>query len=233
MAAFHSTKWAVVIPAYNERGKLKNVLRVACQASQVREIIVVDDGSTDGTELDVQEFSPQDARIRYIRLATNQGKTRALWAGVDAAQSEYLLLLDADLINLKVEHLQALIGPVQDGRVEMTVGVFRKGKWITDMSQWVNPWLSGQRGLAKQSFYQVPLDQVVGYGIETAFTVIARRLHWRVEYVPLWGAYHQPTEFRRGAFVGLYWKARMYAHIIRTYFSMREKKRVVSKPRVY
>jgi LmbE family N-acetylglucosaminyl deacetylase/glycosyltransferase involved in cell wall biosynthesis len=233
MAAFHSTRWAVVIPAYNERGKLKNVLRVACQASQVREIIVVDDGSTDGTELDVQEISHQDARIRYIRLTTNQGKTRAIWAGVNAAQSEYILLLDADLLNLKVEHLEAMIHPVQDGRAEMTVGVFRKGKWITDASQFINPWLSGQRGLVKDLFYQVPLDQVVGYGIETAFTVIARRLGWRVEYVPLWGAYHQPTEIRRGAFVGLFWKGRMYAHILRTYIALKGKKRAVPRYRVF
>jgi glycosyltransferase involved in cell wall biosynthesis len=233
MAGLHSTRWAVVIPAYNERGKLKNVLWVVCQASQIREIIVVDDGSTDGTELDVQEISTQDARLRYIRLETNQGKTRALWAGVDAAQSEYILLLDADLLNLKVEHLEALIRPIQEERAEMTVGVFRKGKWITDMSQMVTPWLSGQRGLAKELFYQVPLDQVVGYGIETAFTVIARRLRWRVEYVPLWGAYHQPTEIRRGAFVGLFWKARMAAHILRTYFSLREKNRAITKSRVF
>jgi glycosyltransferase involved in cell wall biosynthesis len=217
----HFTSVTAVIPAYNERGRLRNVLAVVRQVPDFREIIVVDDGSTDGTELDVQEWTPLDHRIRYLRLAENQGKVRAMQAGVEATESELIVFLDADLYQMTPETVRALILPVRDRQAEMTVGVFRGGKWYTDVSQRVGPWLSGQRCLPRDLFFLVPLDQVVGYGIEAAFTIVARQRRWRVKHVPLWGAYQQSTEVRRGTLSdGIRWKGRMFQQIIQTFLAI-------------
>jgi hypothetical protein len=67
----------------------------------------------------------------------------------------------------------------------------------------------------------VPLDQVVGYGIEAAFTLVARQRRWRVKHVPLWGAYQQSSETRRGTLAyGIRWKWRMFQQIIKTFLSI-------------
>jgi len=221
MTSPHLISVTAILPAYNERGRLRNVLAVVRQVPDFREIIVVDDGSTDGTELDVQEIAPVDPRIHYLRLAENQGKTRAMQAGVAATQSELIVFLDADLYQMTPETVRALIQPVRDRQAEMTVGVFRGGKWYTDVSQRVGPWLSGQRCMPRNLFFLVPLDQVVGYGIETAFTLVARQRRWRVKHVPLWGAYQQSSETRRGTLAyGIRWKWRMFQQIIKTFLSI-------------
>ena len=219
----NSSAVSAVIPAFNERGRLKKVLQVVCQYPGLKEILVIDDGSTDNTRLDLEELEPKDERVRYIRLDKNQGKGKAMRAGVEHASGEYVLFLDADLYNLNSEHLDVLIRPVVEGKADMTVGIFRGGKWLTDFSQRVVPWLSGQRCMVRRVFFDIPIDLVSGYGIETAFTVLAHDLHWRLKYVPLQGAYHKPTETRRGAVTGLLWKLRMYEQIIRTYLALRRR----------
>ncbi|MBP1694604.1 MAG: LmbE-like protein [Chloroflexi bacterium] len=209
---------AAVIPAFNERGRLKNVLQAVSELPELTEIIVVDDGSTDGTELDALEVRSADPRIRTLRQEPNQGKARAMTIGAQAAQSELLLFLDADLYNMNPENVRALIEPVRSGKADMTIGVFRGGKWNTDLSQRVNPYLSGQRCIPRQLFFEVPLDKVVGYGIEAAFTIVSHQKHWRTRFVPLRGAYHDPSEVRRGSlWKGLRWKMGMFSQIYQTY----------------
>jgi len=60
------------------------------------EVVVVDDGSTDGTAGQVQAVARQDGRIRLVRLGRNRGQAVALNAGVELARGRYLALLDAD-----------------------------------------------------------------------------------------------------------------------------------------
>jgi glycosyltransferase involved in cell wall biosynthesis len=223
MAGFmQSKRVSVIIPAYNESASLGNVLAVARRTEILAEVIVVDDGSTDGTFAEAQKSLDQDSRQKCLRHASNLGKAQALLTGVNAACGELIVFLDADLYRLQPRHILDLISPVLEGRAEMAIGIFDGGKWNTDLSQRLTPWLSGQRCLPRALIFQVPFERVQGYGIETAFTVMARRLGWRVQWVKLGGVYHQATEQRRGLPKGIWMKVKMYGQIIRTYFALRD-----------
>lgn len=87
---------SVIIPAYNVKEYLPGcVASVSAQAATGDEIILVDDGSTDGTAALCDEIAAGDERIHVVHKA-NGGLSSARNAGIDAARGEYLLFLDGD-----------------------------------------------------------------------------------------------------------------------------------------
>ncbi|MEM3432732.1 MAG: glycosyltransferase family 2 protein [Candidatus Methanomethyliaceae archaeon] len=209
---------SAIIPAYNEKGRIGKVLAVLRQVECLSEILVVDDGSTDQTGEEAQREVGSDPRFRLIRLDKNLGKGQALFTGWQHARSNYLLLLDADLIGLTPLHIIALMQPVLEGRADMTLGLFRGGYWRTDLSHILTPWLSGQRCLRAELFRYISPKAAAGYGFETALTVAAQQHHWRCQAVILRGVSHVPSENHRGLWRGLATRSKMYAHIVRAWF---------------
>lgn len=94
-------KVSVVIPAYNEGhhivDNLKEVIHVFDEFGYRYEIIVVDDGSQDGTYEELQRVSRQYPQIIIKRNMRNYGKGRALKKGVRFATGDYIVFLDADM----------------------------------------------------------------------------------------------------------------------------------------
>ena len=206
-----------VIPAYNEAGRIGNVLAALHDVDSILEIIVVDDGSKDSTLDEVRQAAAIDKRIRIYQHETNKGKGEAIFTGARLARTPYLMFLDADLINLKPRNINALIRPVQNGDADMTLGLFLGGKISTDIPHWVNPPLTGQRCLRAELIRYVSVEAAQGYGIEIAITIAAFKEHYRVKYVALKGVWHPPSEFHRGFFSGVAWRANMYAEILRAW----------------
>ena len=88
---------SVVIPAYNSEVFLPGCIRsVQEQTFQDFEILIVDDGSTDGTQQCVQRLQDGDARIRCLRQPQNMGVAEARNRGVREAQGEWVAFLDSD-----------------------------------------------------------------------------------------------------------------------------------------
>ena len=93
---------SVVVPCYNEQGalpfyydKMKEVMALLPELSF--EIIIVDDGSTDGTLEVAKQLAKSDDRIRYISFSRNFGKEAAMYAGLKNASGKYTAIMDADL----------------------------------------------------------------------------------------------------------------------------------------
>jgi glycosyltransferase involved in cell wall biosynthesis len=215
-AAEHIT---AIIPAYNEKSLISGVLHVLSQVDILDEILVIDDGSRDGTRETVQQSATRDARIRLISHARNMGKGEAVFSGWESNHSDILLLLDADLINLKPGQVKALILPVLEGEVDMTLGLFRHGRLSTDLSHWATPWLSGQRCLRSKLLNDISRSAARGYGLETAITVAASLHRWQTQRIWWEGVSHPPSEDHRGFFSGIANRTKMYAQIIKAWFA--------------
>ena len=92
---------SIIIPCHNESGNLETLYARICavmdEAGEPWEMICVNDGSGDDTLLQLIALHHQDRRVRVIDLSRNFGKEAALTAGLDAAQGEAAIPLDADL----------------------------------------------------------------------------------------------------------------------------------------
>jgi glycosyltransferase involved in cell wall biosynthesis len=94
---------SVFLPVFNEEPNLRPLHAKLVQALQAlnrsAEIVYVDDGSTDGSLKILRELAQRDPRVRVVALKRNYGQTAAMAAGIDAAQGEVLIPMDADLQN--------------------------------------------------------------------------------------------------------------------------------------
>ncbi|WP_457629210.1 glycosyltransferase family 2 protein [Oceanithermus sp.] len=197
-----------LIPAYNEEGTIADVVQVAVEAGFP--VVVADDGSHDGTALRARE-----AGAEVVELRPNRGKGGAYAAGLERVKTPYVILLDADLTGLRPGHLYELLEPVLRGEADMTVGVFRGGRWLSDFGNRITPQLSGQRALAADKFRSVPDLASSRYDVELKLTRHARKQGWRVRYLPLEGVGQKLKEEKRGFWTGLAHRLRMYVQILR------------------
>lgn len=204
-----------LVPGLNEAGRIGKVLEVLRQVALIGEIIAIDDGSVDHMLEEIEQAARLDPRLHIIRNATNLGKGQSLFKAWRSTRADYIVMLDADLINLAPHHVSDLVQPVLDGACDMTMGLFKGGDWRTDLSHWTTPWLTGQRCLRADLFACVSENAAHGYGFETALTVAARQYGWAVRKVFLQGVSHPPNEGHRGFWRGVFNRARMYAQIVR------------------
>ncbi len=211
---------AAVLPAYNEENNVKAVLETLLSTEILDEIILVDDGSKDGTLQVLHAASSRDARVRVVHHEKNRGKGEAIFSGWAATTAPYLLLLDADLKNITPAHLCGLMAPILEHRAEMTLGLFWGGRLSTDLSHWLTPFLTGQRGMRSDIMKYISREAAAGYGFEIALTIAARKLGYHKKVVRLKGVWHPRSELRteRGFWKGFIWRARMYGQIVRAWF---------------
>ena len=209
---------AAILPSFNEEANIGAVLEVMGATAILDEIILVDDGSTDRTVDLLKQFVQSEPRARLICHDTNKGKGQAIFSGWAATSAPFIILLDADLKDLRPEHVTELIVPVLERRTEMTLGVFMGGRITTDLSHWVTPFLTGQRGMRADLLKHVSREASNGYGFEVALTVAAGQNNYHTRIVPLKGVWHPSSEFHRGLWLGIKWRIRMYGQILRAWY---------------
>jgi glycosyltransferase involved in cell wall biosynthesis len=116
-------KLSVIVPVFNERNTVVEVLRrmraVELPDGIDREIIVVDDGSTDGTRDVLNQL--RDSTVRILMHDDNRGKGAAVRTGLTVATGDYVLIQDADL-EYDPEDWPKLIAPVIRGRAQVVYG---------------------------------------------------------------------------------------------------------------
>jgi glycosyltransferase involved in cell wall biosynthesis len=192
---------AVVIPAYNEADLVGATVKAAATLSGVDVVVVVDDGSRDGTA----DVAGQ-AGAAVLRHARNRGKAAAMETGAEAvrlldqrepgAASRHLLFLDADL-GATAAAAGPLITPVAADEADLAIAVFANrvkqgghgfvvrlsAAGIRRATGWTpaQP-LNGQRCLTRAAFDAArPLAR--GFGVETAMTIDLKRKGLRVTEV--------------------------------------------------
>jgi cellulose synthase/poly-beta-1,6-N-acetylglucosamine synthase-like glycosyltransferase/peptidoglycan/xylan/chitin deacetylase (PgdA/CDA1 family)/spore germination protein YaaH len=118
---------SVLIAAYNEEKVIAATLRavLASDHSGPMEILVVDDGSRDGTSAEVEKIAQQDLRVRLARQ-TNRGKAVALQRGLALLGHEFVVFLDADT-HLQKDTLRHLVRPLQNEKVVAVSGHAKVG----------------------------------------------------------------------------------------------------------
>lgn len=200
-ARFQGDDVAVVIPARNEADRIRQTVTAAAGLPGVGLVVVVDDGSRDGTGTVARR-----AGAVVLRHARNRGKAAAMQSGANAVglvdQRErrecprHLLFLDADLAESAAQ-AGPLTDPVLAGTADMTIAVFAatvklgghglvvglSGAGIRRAVGWqpAQP-LNGQRCLTRAAFEAArPLAR--GWGVETALTIDLLRQGFRVTEV--------------------------------------------------
>ncbi len=116
---------SILIPVYNERTVVERSLHLVMQAplpdGMEREIILVDDCSSDGTSEILVRIAATDSRFRLYRQDVNQGKGAAVRRAIELAQGDFCLIQDADL-EYDPNEYPALLKPLVDGRADAVFG---------------------------------------------------------------------------------------------------------------
>ncbi|MDZ7672287.1 MAG: glycosyltransferase family 2 protein [Halanaerobiales bacterium] len=202
-----------LIPAFNEEKTIGNIIDVLKKVPRIKEIIVVDDGSEDNTYQVAKNLG-----VRAIRLPENKGKGAALQEGITNLETDIILLLDGDLIGLKSEHIYKLINPVLADQADMTIGIFKKGRNLTDLAQVVSPRLSGQRAIKLSELKKLKELDKKGFGVEVSLNKHFKNTG-RVKRVNLYDLTHVMKEEKLGLVDGVKARTKMYIDILRSLFN--------------
>jgi dolichyl-phosphate beta-glucosyltransferase len=202
---------SVVIPAFNEAARIQDCLSEITAYFKQRgiayEVLVVDDGSRDGTAILVERCRKDDQAVRLLRLARNMGKGYAVRAGVREARGALLLIADADGATpiRELERLEAAI----KGAADLAIGSrflashdsrYRvKARWHrTVLGNLFNLVVQGLglrgvtdtqcgfkllRGAVALDLFSVA--RINGYGLDLEILYVAQRRGYRIAEVPV------------------------------------------------
>ncbi len=196
MSADDAAKVSVLIPAYNEAERIGGVLQVVTGHPDVAEVLVIDDASQDGTADRAAAFPG----VMVIRQPENAGKTKALAAGLHTATSEFVALIDADLIGLTPQDLTRLIAPVKEGRACVSISL--RGNAPAPW-RWLGlDYISGERVMPRALLQPVlaALERLPRFGFEVHLNRMILRQHLPIAVVP-WPDVASPLKTKK---VGLW-----------------------------
>ena len=128
-------KLSVIVPVYNERNMLIDAIQAVVAEERADEIIIVDDGSTDGTRDLYPQIAALDKRIKIWLHKRNQGKGAALRTGFKKATGDIFLIQDADL-EYDPRDYYALVRPIEEGRAAVVYGSRFRGGPTKTMFFW-------------------------------------------------------------------------------------------------
>lgn len=197
-----------VIPARDEAPTVADVVAAAAGCAFVRQVIVVDDGSSDGTGDLAAAAGAKVLRLPGRVPGGSGSKARAMEAGVVASDADAVLFVDADLLGLTAAHLDDVCRPVIDGRAAMSLGIFDYGRWNWLVLRF--PPTTGERLVPRWVFDSVPPAKRQGYAMEVMLNeVIAEgRLPTVARVMP--GVSHRTKRDKLGALEGWRHSWRMF-----------------------
>lgn len=187
---------SIIIPAYNEENRIKDTLESITGINEIKEIIVVDDGSSDNTTKIASEVNSE--KIIVLKLDKNRGKGYALNYGLKIAMknADIIGFLDADL-GSSANDVKKLMYPILNNEADVVIAKFppakKKGglgfvKGLAKNSVFemtgveLDATLSGQRLFKKEvleKFDEIPF----GYGVEVGMTIDILKQGYKIKEV--------------------------------------------------
>lgn len=113
-------KLSVIIPVYNEKQTIQDIIKLIKLVNLPKEIIIVDDGSTDGTRKILKPIKPSST-LKVFYHTKNQGKGMAIRTGIKYATGDFSIIQDADLEYDPQDYFK-LLKPIKDGKAEVVYG---------------------------------------------------------------------------------------------------------------
>lgn len=170
-----------VVPAYNEEPTVGAVVRALRQAAVFNTVLVVDDGSEDGT---AREAASAGATV--LRTPSNLGKGGAMLLAFEQIRTSHVAFFDADLLGLRSDHVRRLVYASGCG-YDMVAGYRDKG-CVKDIAQIVlMPLITGERILKRWVLEALPQTCWNGYAIELALNDAVQRGGGRTALVQMDG----------------------------------------------
>jgi glycosyltransferase involved in cell wall biosynthesis len=225
-------KLSIVIPVYNEKNTIEELIRRVREVDVGlnKEIIIVDDGSSDGTPEILKSLNQPDIKVVYHN--TNQGKGAALHTGFSAAEGDIILVQDADL-EYDPKEYPKLLEPILDGRADVVYGSRFLGgphrvlyfwhyignRFLTSFSNMLSNLNLSDMETCYKVFKKDLLERIIlkskRFGFEPEITLKLAKLKARIYEVPI---SYSGRDYSEGKKIG--WKDGLAAlyHIIRFKF---------------
>lgn len=199
-----------IVPAHNEAPTIAAVVQALRASPSVSRVLVVNDGSTDETSAVARL-----AGAEVLDLSPNQGKGRAMLAGLQQSTSAFVGFFDSDLIGLRPDHIETMAAASRLG-FDMVCGLRDYGI-IGNPAQLLGPLITGERIITRALLQQIPTTCWSGYAIETAMNDAARRTGARTGCVLLSGLTIRNKVSKGGGFwKGMLGHVKMFSEISRT-----------------
>lgn len=208
-------KIVAVVAAYNEAPRIKQVLGVLLSFPGFDEVIVVDDGSTDGTG-DVAEA----AGAKVIRLLKNGGKGQAMELGVNSSGADVIFFCDADVRRLTHNMIAETLSPVVAGELDMKIAMRGRKIYNLTVILRISPLLGGERAVSRRLWNSVPAEYKEGFKIETALNFYARHFGKDFTHVVFDDLSQIIKEQKRGVVRGFISRISMFTEVILTWIHL-------------
>lgn len=208
---------SVVMPAYNERDTISEIIRRVLARPEVGELVIVEDGSSDGTWEALEALRDSDPRLRLFRQPKNMGKGAALIRGFSEAMLPFVIVQDADF-EYDPEDYPEVLAPLLAGKADAVYGsrfmstpgqvrYFRHemgNKFLTFWSNFFSDIHLSDMETCYKAFRREVLANLIlksaRFGIEVEITAkLARSRRLRLWEVPI---SYQPRRYDEGKKIG-------------------------------
>lgn len=201
-------KLSVIIPVYNEAKTIRRIIEKIVSIGIDKEIVVVDDGSTDGTERMLMDIKIDNFKI--IHHTSNRGKGAALLTGLSNASGDYIVIQDADLEYDPADYAHLLKGMLENN-VDIVMGSrFNKGYHGILVHQMGNRILSGFLNFLFNTKFNdyatcyklirrdiLPLLDLKATGFDIDVEIICKAIKKKLRVLEVPVSYH-PRSYREG-----------------------------------